>query len=179
MHEAGIARAIAETLRGEGFVGVPVRVLVTGGHDEPAAFDVSLMFHLGLAAPEMDLSMVRIVHLPSERWCPTCGHRFDAVGESDCPACGGATMGSRLDESIEIERVDGPGPSDPAQGAGGPSARELGAAQAGDMDPFDVPSHDLVARRDDPGHGDPGRGQGHVRRGRVDRGPERPDDRVT
>lgn len=103
MHEAGIARGIAETLREEGLLGVPVRVLVTGGHDEPAAFDASLLFHLGLAAPENDLALIRIVHLPSERWCSGCGLRFEAVGEVDCPSCGAATMGTHIDERVEIE----------------------------------------------------------------------------
>jgi len=169
VHEAGIARAIAETLRTEGLVGVPVRVLVTGGHDEPADFDASLLLHLGLAAPGIDLSSIRVVHLPSERWCATCGNRFEAVGEADCAACGGATMASQLDERVEIERADGPGSSDPAEGAGGPSAAVAGEAQSGAMEPIAVPSHD---------HDAPGGGSAHTHGGRHD-GPERPDDRIT
>jgi len=113
VHEAGIAHGIAETLREEGLLGVPVRVLVTGGHDEPSAFDASLLFHLGLAAPEVDLGLVRIVHLPSERWCSACGRTFEAVGEVDCPDCGGATMGRMLDEQVEIEADADPAPERP------------------------------------------------------------------
>ncbi len=156
MHEAGIARAIAETLRTEGWLGVPVRVLVTGGHDEPAAFDASLLLHLELAAPEVDLALVSVVHLPSGRWCPSCGHRFEAVGEVDCPVCGSATMGSQMDERIEIERVDGPGSSDPSDGADRPSGAAAGEAHDGPMEPIAIASpdqhehgHDATERPDD------------------------------
>jgi hypothetical protein len=170
VHEAGIARAIAETLRAEGLLDVPVRVLVTGGHDDPAAFDASLLFHFELAAPDVDLALVRIVHLPSDCWCPTCGHRFEAVGEVDCPACGGPTMGSRLDEHIEIERADGPGPSDPGDGDGRPSAAGGPTAHASSVEPIAVPPHEHGPSSEHASAGD---------RAVPDPAQERPDDRVT
>lgn len=134
MHEAGLAAAIASAIREGGLVGRPVRVLVTGGHDEPSAFDASLRFHLASALPEADTTDLAIVHLPSEHWCASCGRRFDAIWDEPCPDCGGAGLPSRLDEGIELEVVDGPGPSDPSIGDGGPSAEPRPGAQAGDME---------------------------------------------
>lgn len=167
MHEAGIARAIADTLRAEGLLGVPVRVLVTGGHDEPAAFDASLLFHLELAAPDVDLALLRIVHLPSGRWCPSCGERSEAAGEADCPACGSATMASQPDERIEIERADGPGSYDPPDRADSPSGATAGGRHDVAMEPIPVAAPLDHDHGHDHGRGDPARGE------------ERPDDRVT
>jgi Zn finger protein HypA/HybF involved in hydrogenase expression len=133
MHEAGLARAIAETIRQQGLVGARIRILVTGGHDDPAAFDSSLLFHLELAAPELDLGRIAIVHEPSERWCPSCGLRSKAVGDADCPACGRATMADRTEERIEIEADE---PADPEARE---AARGTSDPPGGDPRPSDPP----------------------------------------
>ena len=134
MHEAGLAAAIATAVRDAGLVGRPVRILVAGGHDEPSAFDASLLFHLGSALPEADPSLLSIVHEPTEHWCPSCGQRFDAVWQEACPECGAAGLPTRLDEEISIEPGDGPGPSDTSFRDGGPSAAARAGAQAGTME---------------------------------------------
>jgi hypothetical protein len=173
MHEAGIARAIAETLRAEGLLGVPVRILVTGGHDEPSAFDSSLLFHLELAAPDVDAALLSLVHLPSGRWCPSCAHRFEAVGEADCPACGGATMASQVDELIEIEVADGPAPadgpgsSDPPDGAERPSGALAEGRHHEAVETIAVAVPHEHDHDNEEGHGGPVRDV------------ERPDDRAT
>lgn len=116
MHEAGLATAVVGAIREHGLAGRHVRVVVTGGHDDPGAFDESLRFHLQLSGPELDLSRIEIVHLPSDRWCPSCGHRFAAVGDADCPSCGRATMAERTEERVELETVDDEGPAEAATG---------------------------------------------------------------
>jgi Zn finger protein HypA/HybF involved in hydrogenase expression len=103
VHEAGIARTIADAIRDHGIDGVPVRVLVTGGHDVPADFDASLRFHLEVVAPGLDPDRLTIVHRPAPRWCPSCGTSSDGLPGGTCPGCGGPTLGSSSDESIELE----------------------------------------------------------------------------
>lgn len=134
MHEAGLAAAIATAVRDAGLAGRAVRILVAGGHDEPSAFDSSLLFHLGSALPETDPSLLTIVHEPTEHWCPSCGRRFEAVWQEACPDCGSAGMPTRPDEEISVEPAEGPGPSDPSIGDGGPSVPASGGAQAGSME---------------------------------------------
>ena len=134
MHEAGLAAAIATAVREAGLAGRPVRILVAGGHDEPSAFDSSLLFHLGSALPETDPALVSIVHEPTEHWCPSCGRRFDAVWQEPCPDCGSAGMPTRLDEEVSVEPAEGPGPSDPSIHDRGPSAPARTGVHAGRME---------------------------------------------
>jgi hypothetical protein len=134
VHEAGLAAAIATAVRDAGLVGRPVRIVVTGGHDEPSAFDQALLFHLSAALPEADATLFTIVHDASEQWCPACGRPFEAVWGQPCPACGGPGLPVRMDEEIAIEPGEGPGPSDPSIGDGGPSAAPRARAQAEPME---------------------------------------------
>ncbi|HYM84062.1 MAG TPA: hydrogenase/urease maturation nickel metallochaperone HypA [Candidatus Dormibacteraeota bacterium] len=146
MHEAGLAAAVATAIRDEGLVGRRVRIVVTGGHDEPSAFDEALRFHLSGALPEVDAASLWIVHEPSEHWCSACGRRFEALWGEACPACGGTALPAHLDEELAIEPAEdlgprnragpsaGPGPSDPWIGDGIPSAGRAAPAQAGTME---------------------------------------------
>jgi hypothetical protein len=134
MHEARLAAAIAAAIRDAGLAGLPVRVLVSGGHDEPSAFDEALRFHLSSALPETDPALVAIIHEPTQQWCPACGRAFRAVRGRPCPGCGGAGLPVKIDEEIVIEPGVGPGPSDPPIGDGGPSADRAAAAQADPME---------------------------------------------
>jgi Zn finger protein HypA/HybF involved in hydrogenase expression len=133
MHEAGIARSIVTAIRDNGLVGVPVRVVVTGGHDAPDDFDASLRFHLSIAAVDIELGPVEIVHRPGPRWCPACGRPSIGLVDASCPDCGGPTMGTPSEEAIELEWGEMPGTSDPAVGDRGPSAGGAPGAQAGVM----------------------------------------------
>jgi Zn finger protein HypA/HybF involved in hydrogenase expression len=109
MHEAGLAAAVAAALRREGvaaLAGARVRLLVSGGHSEPADFDESFRFHLATSAPEFANAELEIVHLPVDRLCVGCGGSFAAVAEDDpCPACGGAGLPLPVPERVEIELV--------------------------------------------------------------------------
>jgi Zn finger protein HypA/HybF involved in hydrogenase expression len=109
MHEAGLAAAVAAALRQQGvttLAGARVRLLVSGGHAEPADFDDSFRFHLVTAAPELGAADVEIVHLPVERVCIGCGDPFAAVSADDpCPRCGGSSLPVPTPERVEIELV--------------------------------------------------------------------------
>jgi Zn finger protein HypA/HybF involved in hydrogenase expression len=107
VHEAGLAIALVAAIRDHDLAARRVRVLVTGGHDDPFAFDDALRFHMALAGPELVMERIDIVHLPSKRWCPSCGHRFEAAGDAECPLCGRATMSERTEEQVELEVLDG------------------------------------------------------------------------
>lgn len=109
MHEAGLAAAVAAALRREGIAalaGARVRLLVSGGHAEPADFDESFRFHLAAAAPDLEMTEVEIVHLPVERVCVGCGVPFEAVSaDAPCPRCGGSGLPLPTPERLEIELV--------------------------------------------------------------------------
>jgi hypothetical protein len=113
MHESGLALAVADTLRTQDLDGALVRLLISGGHSEPADFDQSFRFHLSAAAPDLEHVPVEIVHLPSDRGCIGCGRTFAALtGDEPCPACGAAGLPLATAEHVEIELVrpgdDGP-----------------------------------------------------------------------
>lgn len=122
MHEAGIARSIVAAIRDNGLAGLPVRVVVTGGHDAPDDFDASLRFHLSVAAAGIDLGPVEIVHRPGPRWCPACGRPSVGLVDAPCPGCGGPTLGTPSEEGIELEWGEAAATPDPAVGDRGPSA---------------------------------------------------------
>ena len=109
MHEAAIARAIAATLRDRALLGRPVRVVVSGGHTDPADFDASLLGHLAGVRPPIDVALIEVVHRPEEVRCLACDGTFEGTHDS-CPACGGPGLPGRMDETITIEPLEGPGP---------------------------------------------------------------------
>lgn len=106
MHEAGLAVAVAEALRGERLENARVRLLVSGGHAEPEDFDASLRFHLGAVAPDLAAVVLEIVHLPMDRLCVGCGTTFQSVGADEpCPDCGSGGLPLNVQERLEIELV--------------------------------------------------------------------------
>ena len=110
MHEAGLAEGIAIQLREgreAGLIGRP-RLLVRGGHDEPADFDAALLLHLALAAPEYADGALEVVHLPVVRLCSGCGRPFSAtLPVAACPACGSVSLPTATTEEVELEWPDG------------------------------------------------------------------------
>jgi Zn finger protein HypA/HybF involved in hydrogenase expression len=106
MHEAGIATAIAATLREHPQDWRRARILVRGGHTPPTDFDAALRFHLAASDPSLDLRRFKIVHLPTYRACANCGDTFEALELTDpCPTCGGASWPDYSEEEIELELV--------------------------------------------------------------------------
>lgn len=104
MHEAGLARAVAATLRERGLDPADVRLLVRGGHHGAAEFDASLRTYLAAELPGAGADGVPIVHLPVEHLCLGCGSAFQAAEvDAACPSCGGASLSAVLDEQVEIE----------------------------------------------------------------------------
>jgi Zn finger protein HypA/HybF involved in hydrogenase expression len=112
MHEAGLAEAVASRLRQEGLLarGHPsIRLVVAGGHGAGAAFDEALRFHLALAAPELDVARVGIVHEPRTFTCVGCGAAFDSEGDdASCPACGGPGLAPPEPERVVAIDVSSP-----------------------------------------------------------------------
>jgi len=107
MHEAGLAAAIADAVQRAGPLdgATRVRLLVTGGHDDPEAFDDALRLHLHGQAPDV-ASAVDIVHVAVERLCLGCGGAFDAVrSDEPCPGCGGSAMPLPVPERVDVELV--------------------------------------------------------------------------
>jgi hypothetical protein len=109
MHEAGLAAAVADALRREGVGlndGGHLRLLVSGGHADAGDFDASFRLHLALAAPELDLAELDIVHLPVDRICVGCGATFASVeADEPCPRCEGSALSVPTPEHVEIELV--------------------------------------------------------------------------
>ncbi len=67
-------------------------------------FDTSLRSYLAAALPDVGAESLEIVHLPVDHLCVACGTRFQAAEiDPACPACGGASLSSMLDEQVEIE----------------------------------------------------------------------------
>ncbi len=106
MHEAGIARAVADVLRGRDLGGKRVRLHVKGGHHGEDEFDASLRMHLELEAPDVATVPLEFVHDPVPRLCASCGATFDAPRENDpCPECGGPSLPLLEHEQVEVELV--------------------------------------------------------------------------
>lgn len=104
MHEAGLARAVAATLRERGLGPTDVRLLVRGGHHGAAEFDASLRSYLAADLPGQEAEAIEIRHLPVDHLCVGCGATFAAAEvDAACPTCGGASLSSMLDEQVEIE----------------------------------------------------------------------------
>jgi len=104
MHEAALASALAGEISARGLNGRAVRVLVSGGHSDAAAFDDALRMHMAAIDPALDLSAISIDHVPEERPCLSCGESFAAVGMvASCPHCGGSGLTAPRPERIELE----------------------------------------------------------------------------
>lgn len=103
MHELGLARAIAATIRTHGWGQFPLAIRVSGGHGDLEEFEQSLLAHLYCEAPELRAGQVRVIHEPSPRMCSTCASTFDGVQSSACPVCGGPPLPSLDPEQVELE----------------------------------------------------------------------------
>jgi hypothetical protein len=119
MHEAGLARAVAATLRTAGLLRPehpPIRLIVSGGAHGASGFDAALLLHLQVAAPELDLTRLDIVHAPVAHHCLDCGSTFtDSGPDPCCPTCGGPGLAPAEPEHVDLEWRE------PA--AGGPTER--------------------------------------------------------
>lgn len=103
MHELGLARAIAATIRSHGWEASPVAIRVSGGHGDLEEFEQSLLAHLQCEAPELREGQVRIVHVPSPRICSACASTFEGIETTACPVCGGPPLPSLDPEQVELE----------------------------------------------------------------------------
>lgn len=107
MHEAGIATAIAMTIRERRLPASVVRVVVTGAHHERSGFDDSVRLHLAIQEPDLDVGAIRFIHLPSSRLCLSCSGTFSATDhDAPCPACGGVGIPTKDAEVVELEWDD-------------------------------------------------------------------------
>lgn len=107
MHEAGIATAIAATIRERGLPASMVRVLVTGAHHERTVFDDSVRLHLAIQEPDLEVDAIRFIHRPSVRFCVSCASRFTAIDhDAPCASCGGVGIPTSDAEVVELEWDD-------------------------------------------------------------------------
>ena len=107
MHESALASSVAQAIRERALSGVPIRLVVSGGHSDAHAFDAALRLHLAAGAPEIDLEAMTIEHLAEERPCLWCSRTFAAVGSpADCPWCGGVGLTPPRPEHVEIIWTD-------------------------------------------------------------------------
>lgn len=102
MHELGLARSIAATIRSHGWETSPVEIRVSGGHSQPAEFDAALLAHIACEAPEIAVERVSIVHLPMALMCSVCATSYSAPPEAACTRCGGPPLPSLQPEQIEL-----------------------------------------------------------------------------
>ncbi len=111
MHEAGLARGVANALRERGLLLEQVRLLVRGGLHEPAAFEAALREHLAREFPaEAEAARtIRITREPFGHLCVSCGAKFDAAEvHARCPRCDGDTISAVQNEQIEIVLAEVP-----------------------------------------------------------------------
>lgn len=102
MHELGLARAIAATIRTHGWENRTVRVHVSGGHSQPEEFDRALLAHISCEAPEFANGCVTVVHMPASLMCSVCATSYEALPGVACARCGGPPLPSLEPEQIEL-----------------------------------------------------------------------------
>jgi len=107
MHEAGIATAIAATIRERGLPASTVRVVVTGAQHERSVYDDSVRLHMAICDPDLDVDAIRFIHRPSPRLCLSCSGTFSATDpDASCPTCGGVAMPTMDTELVALEWDD-------------------------------------------------------------------------
>jgi Zn finger protein HypA/HybF involved in hydrogenase expression len=99
-----VAIAVADEIRVRGLDPARVRVLVSGGHGDPEAFEAAFRSHLVAAGPSLGLDAVTIVRVPATYLCAICAGVFrTAEPDPACPGCGGPGLSAAHAESVEIE----------------------------------------------------------------------------
>lgn len=108
MHEQGIAASVIEAVLRNGLARMPLRLLVTGGRSDPAAFDAALLSHLE-ADPRWAVARVEIVHQAVDTVCSGCARivKGGAAGDA-CASCGAPPLPVSFAERIEVEALDKP-----------------------------------------------------------------------
>lgn len=105
MHEQGIAASVIGTLLARDVRDARVRLHVSGGRTDSAAFDAALRAHLE-ADPRLTLEL-EIVHAPADFVCAWCAAPFvTSTQDTECPGCGGPPLPAAADEQLEIELLD-------------------------------------------------------------------------
>ncbi len=118
MHEHGVAIAVADEIRVRRLDPARVRVLVSGGHGDPDAFEAAFRAHLVAAGPSLGLDAVTIVRVPTTYLCAICAGTFlTPEPEPACPSCGGPGLSAAHAESVELEWDEPP----PVRGPVGPT----------------------------------------------------------
>ncbi len=105
MHERGIALSVIEAVIRNGLEGQPLRIHVTGGETEPAAFADALLAHLE-SDPRWTAPRTEVVRGESVARCSGCATEFNASGSTaSCPGCGAPALPEHGGEQIEIEAL--------------------------------------------------------------------------
>jgi hypothetical protein len=103
MHEARVAQSIVGEILDRGLQSYSLRVVVSGGHGDRAAFDEALRVQLAAALPTLDVGGVEIVHRPAAQLCGGCGGAFIAEHGTRCPMCGGEGVAVPVPEHVILE----------------------------------------------------------------------------
>jgi Zn finger protein HypA/HybF involved in hydrogenase expression len=109
MHEAGLARGVAKLLRESGLRVGQVRLIVRGGHHDPAEFEAGMRVHLVAEIPEdaAAVSSLEIRRVPFGHYCPSCDAEFGSVEFAPpCPSCGAETLPDFANEQIDVELLE-------------------------------------------------------------------------
>jgi Zn finger protein HypA/HybF involved in hydrogenase expression len=112
VHEANLARGVANVLREGGLRLEQVRLIVRGGHRDPAEFESDLRTHLVAEMPEnaAAVAKLQIQRIPFGHYCPACDAEFGSTEFSPpCPHCGEETLPNFANEQIEVQLLEEPG----------------------------------------------------------------------
>lgn len=102
MHEARVARTVAREVEGRGLAGHELRLVVSGGHADRAAFEAALRTQLAAALPHVDVTRIEIVHRPGPQLCNGCAGAFIAPPGERCPMCGSDGTPLPAPERVEL-----------------------------------------------------------------------------
>ncbi|MGD0863263.1 MAG: hydrogenase/urease maturation nickel metallochaperone HypA [Candidatus Limnocylindrales bacterium] len=109
MHETGLARGVAKTLKSRGLSLAEVRLNVRGGHRDPADFETDLRVHLLEVMPDQAKAVpgLEIRRVPFGHLCPGCGTEFESAQiAAPCPRCHAESLPGLTDEQVDVERLE-------------------------------------------------------------------------